>query len=80
MINWLAVKEKIKRKWINTKTSKVYWSIILTLGWRLKLIPHSYCIKCQENLEGYLSTIEPETFTRFDDIIMKWYLFNINKN
>lgn len=76
MINWLYYKEKIRRKWINTKISVVYWSLILTLGYGLKIIPASYCIKCFRNIEGYISTVEPENFTKFDDIMMKWYLFN----
>lgn len=82
MINWLYYKEKIRQRWIKTKISVVYWNIILTLGWGLKIIPFSYCIKCQENIEGYISTVEPETFTKFDDIMMKWYLylFNLGKS
>ena len=80
MINWLYYKYKLKRKWINTKISKIYWNIILTLGWGLKIIPGSYCIKCQDYIGNYLSNLTfADKYTKFDNLMMKWYSFNFYK-
>lgn len=80
MINWLYYKEKLRQKWIKSKVSKVYWNTVLTLGWGLKIIPTSYCIKCQDNIGNYLSNLTfVDRYTKFDDIMMRWYSFNFHK-